>query len=562
MKISIDKLEDILVRPGHISKDDFISAEKEANEQKRDIADILVEKGLIKDEQLGRLIAELLNFPFIVLRKEKIDEKVLGIIPELVARTRGVIAFFEDENTIKIGMIDPGDLEIIHNIEKKTGKKVIPYFITNRDLVRNLARYKTGIKDELKNIINSLNSNIKEDKKNELNIKLVNLLLEYSYYNRASDIHIEPYKNKVVVRFRIDGILHQVFEMPKNLFDYILTRIKILSRMRTDEHMAAQDGKFQFRINEETVDIRVSIVPVTEGENIVMRLLSAKQRQISLFNLGLSSNNLSKIKHAMHIPHGMILVVGPTGSGKTTTLYEILKKLNTKEVHISTIEDPVEYDIEGVSQIQVNPKTNLTFAKGLRAIVRQDPDIIMVGEIRDPETASIAINSALTGHLVLSTMHANNSAAALPRLLDMGIEPFLIASTINVVISQRLVRKICEKCRFSYTISKEEALIIKNDKSIRNILKSKGKNNINSLILYKGKGCKACAGTGYSGRIGIFEVLEMSSRLKKMIIDRASSDEILDIAQKEGMTTMLEDGINKIFTGITTLSEILRATKL
>ncbi len=561
MIISAKKLEEALVRPGYISKDDFSSAVKEAKKTKKDITDVLIDRELIKDEQLGRIIAEALGFPFVVLSKEKIKSNVLRIIPELVARSRNVIAFSEDENTIKIGITNPKDLEIIHNIEKKTGKHVLPYLATKRDLRKNLTRYKSKIKEEIKDIIVSLGSNISEEEKNKLNIKLVKLLLEYGYYNRASDIHVEPHESKVVVRFRIDGILHKVIEMPKNLLDYILARIKILAKMKTDEHMSAQDGKFQFRVNEENIDVRVSIIPVTKGENIVMRLLSAQQRQISLQNLGLSSDDLDKIKRAIRLPYGMILVVGPTGSGKTTTIYEILKKLNTKEVHISTIEDPVEYDIEGISQIQVNPKTNLTFAKGLRAIVRQDPDIIMVGEIRDPETANIAINSALTGHLILSTMHANNSATTFPRLLDMGIEPFLISSTINLVIAQRLVRKVCEKCRFSYTISEEELLIIKKDKNISDILKAKNK-DINSLTLYKGKGCEICAGTGYSGRIGIFEVLEMTPQLKKLIINKSSSDKILKAAKREGMTTMLEDGIDKVFTGLTTLSEVLRVTKL
>ncbi len=562
MLFSVDKLNEILVKPGYISKEDFASAQKEAKEQKKDLLDVLVDKGLIKDEYLGRVLAQALDIPFIVLAREKIEPEVLKIVPELVARCRGIIAFATTDLELKLGMVDPGDLEILHNIEKTSGKKVIPYLITKKDLHNNLGRYKLDLKERLQKIINKLGSAISEEEKNKLNIDFVNLLLEYAYYNRASDVHIEPYEEKTVVRFRIDGILHQVLEFPKRLHDYFLTRIKILSRMRTDEHMAAQDGKFQFKLPEETVDVRVSVVPIAQGENIVMRLLSARQKQLNLSNLGLSRFNLSRIKKAIKNPHGMVLVVGPTGSGKTTTLYEILKKLNTREVHIATIEDPVEYDIEGVSQIQVNTKTNLSFSEGLRAIVRQDPDIIMVGEIRDTETARIAVNSALTGHLVLSTLHANNSAAALPRLLDMGVEPFLIASTINVIISQRLVRKICEKCRFSYQISPQEVSLIKQDKNIQNILKKEEVKNIKSITLYKGSGCEACANTGYSGRIGIFEVLELDPKIKELIVNKASSEQIKKEAEKKGFVTILEDGFDKIFTGITTLSEVLRVTKL
>ena len=423
-------------------------------------------------------------------------------------------------------------------------------------------KYKLSLKDEFNNFLKRLqDKTITREARDEIFIKTVDMLLAYGYHGKASDIHIEPYSKKIMIRFRIDGIMHDALKIPKELSDFIVTRIKVLSKMRTDEHRSAQDGKFRYKIEKETIDIRVSVVPVTQGENIVMRLLSAESQQINLSTLGLSDKNLNKVNQAITKPHGMILVTGPTGSGKTTTLYAAMKTLNKREVHIATIEDPVEYDIEGISQIQVNSKTNLTFAKGLRAIVRQDPDVIMVGEIRDKETAGIAVNSAMTGHLVLSTLHTNDAATTLPRLLNMEIEPFLVASTVNLVIAQRLVRKICEKCRVSYSLSDEEKKIIKNEPNIYAIVKSKGYDNLDKLRLYKGEGCKICGGTGYQERIGIFEVLEMSEDIKRLILKSASSNEIAQAARNEGMTTMFEDGIENALNGITTLHEILRVTK-
>jgi type II secretory ATPase GspE/PulE/Tfp pilus assembly ATPase PilB-like protein len=331
--------------------------------------------------------------------------------------------------------------------------------------------------------------------------------------------------------------------------------------MRTDEHQKAQDGKFRFNVGSETIDIRVSIVPVTQGENVVMRLLSSSNRRFGLADLGLNDNNLEILRKAMKNPHGMILVTGPTGSGKTTTLYAIINILNKRNIHIATIEDPVEYDIESVTQIQVNSKTNLTFAKGLRALVRQDPDIIMVGEIRDEETADIAVNSAMTGHLVLSTLHTNDAATAIPRFLDMGVEPFLIASTVNIVIAQRLVREICPKCRISYQPTHEESLMVEGNPGAKAIFKAKAGKDFSKLRLYKGAGCKICGQTGYSGRIGIFEILEMTEDIKKLVVSRASSDDIMSVAiKKNKMTTMLEDGIEKVLAGETTMEEVLRVT--
>lgn len=562
MSISSDKLRELLVEPGHVSKADFETSVKASEKQKKDLADVLIEKDLIKDDQLGRLIAEDAGWRFIDLSQEKLEEQVLNLIPELVARSKGVIAFARSEQGLKVGMTDPGDLEIRHFIQKRTGEKVFPYFITKQDLHNALFAYQPSLEREFDKILKQLrDKSLSRAQRDEAMVKMVDTILMYGYQNKASDVHIEPYLNKVMIRFRIDGVMNEVLSLSKDLLGSIVTRIKILSKMRIDEHRAAQDGKFRFNVKDGIVDVRVSVVPVVEGENVVMRILSIKSRQFSLRDLGLSFFNLEKVKRAIEHPHGMILVTGPTGSGKTTTLYAVLKILNTRDVHISTIEDPVEYDIQGVSQIQVNPKTNLTFSKGLRAIVRQDPDIIMVGEIRDRETAGIAVNSALTGHLVLSTLHTNDAATTLPRLLDMRIQPFLVASTVNVAIAQRLVRKICMKCRYSCKLTNEEKTVIKKEPRLLNILKSKGYTNLNKITLYNGKGCKVCARTGYAGRVGLFEVLEMTEDIKALILERASSDQLMKAAIENGMVTMLQDGIEKAFNGITSLQEVLRVTR-
>jgi len=562
MQITDSKLKEMLVQSGLIAEADFDSAAKEAREQAKNLADLLVEKDLIRDNQLNQLIANEFNVSYVNLQQEKIDEAVLNLVLELVAKRKGVIAFARDKEGIKVGMTNPGDLEMVHLLQKQFGDKVIPYYTGQKDIVESLVLYKSSLQEEFSKIISEINDKKKaKEDHDDLFIKLVDLLLQYGYQNKASDIHIEPYARETLVRFRIDGIMHDVLEIPKNLSDFIIARIKIMAKMRTDEHRSAQDGKLVFKSGDDKIDVRVSIVPVTQGENLVLRVLADKNRRFSLNDLGINDKDLVKINQAIRNPHGMILVTGPTGSGKTTTLYAILKILNKREVHIATIEDPVEYDIEGVSQIQVDTKTNLTFAKGLRAIVRQDPDIIMVGEIRDEETAGIAINSALTGHLVLSTLHTNDAPTTIPRLLDMGIEPFLAASTVNVVIAQRLVRVICEKCRSAYAISEEEKNIIKSDPNLLKYFKDRGHNNLDKILFYKGNGCKVCSNTGFSGRLGVFEILEMTDKIREQIVKNSSSGEIMKIARSQGMTTMLEDGIEKVFNGITTFSEVFRVTR-
>jgi len=560
MKISPEKFKKILVEPEFISEKDFESALKKAQEENRPTEEILLEEGLISDEDLGRLIAEELNFPFIDLRKEGISDEVLKIIPEIVAKTQEVIVFDKTKKGLKVAMANPENYEMVKWLEKKTGEEIEVYYATSSSIRETLRFYRKGIKEEFADIVKTQLEKIKETEAKVEDvpiIRIVDTIIEYAYENRASDIHIEPLEKETRVRFRIDGILHNVVTLPKSIHSLIVARVKVLSKLRTDEHFAAQDGKFVAKFGKERFDIRVSIMPITEGENVVMRLLSERVRRFNLEDLGLSKKDLEKVEIAIDKPYGMILATGPTGCGKTTTLYGILKILNKVEVNISTIEDPVEYDIEGVNQIQVNLKTNITFANGLRSIVRQDPDIIMVGEIRDPETAGIAINAAMTGHLVLSTMHANTAATNLPRLIDMRIEPFLVASSVNVIIAQRLIRKICTKCRESYEITKDKLREMNlSEDLIEKIFKKEKK-----IRVFHGKGCKACVDTGFSGRIGIFEILEMKDNIQKLIMEKANANQIQAQAIENGMTTMLEDGINKALVGVTTIEEIIRATK-
>jgi type II secretory ATPase GspE/PulE/Tfp pilus assembly ATPase PilB-like protein len=387
--------------------------------------------------------------------------------------------------------------------------------------------------------------------------KIVDVLIDAAYQDKASDIHIEPEEKQSLIRVRIDGVLHEVLRVPKVLHDRIITRIKVLSGLRTDEHMSAQDGKMRMALEEENLDIRVSIIPIAEGEKAVLRLLSSRSREYTLVDLGMNEADLKKVNAAYNKSYGMILSTGPTGSGKTTSIYAILKILNTREKNITTIEDPVEYRIRGANQVQVNAKTNLTFANGLRSILRQDPNIIFVGEIRDSETAGIAVNAALTGHLVLSTLHTNDAATAIPRLSDMKVEPFLVASTVNIIIAQRLVRKICDMCKTTVTMTQEELKKHLPEETIKRHFGDEA-----TLKLYKGKGCKICHNTGYNGRLGVFEVLEVSKDVRKLISEHSDSDEINKKALEEGMTTMLDDGLDKVKRGLTSIEEVVRVTKV
>ena len=551
------RLYDVLQELGVVNKrllDEAMGKSQQAGES---LGEILLDMGGIDDDHLGQIVSDLVGVPLVKLKSVAIDDKILRIVPEIVARKYKIIAFERDEKGLKLAMVNPRDIEVASFIAKKVGEPVFPLLATERDIGQALGLYK---KDLQKSVAEMLAESValagKGGEQEAPVTRIVEQLITYAYANRASDIHIEPEKTQSIVRFRIDGVLHDVLVLPKNIHAQVVSKVKISAKLRTDEKMAAQDGKMQFSMPEEELDIRVSIVPIVNGEKVVMRLLSSKSRLFTLTDLGMSDRDLEKVNRGFTRPYGMVLSTGPTGSGKTTTIYSILKIVNTRDVNIATIEDPVEYDIEGINQIQVNPKTNLTFADGLRAILRQDPNVIFVGEIRDEETAGIAVNSAMTGHLVLSTLHTNDAATTLPRLMDMGIEPYLVASTVNVIVGQRLVRKICEKCRFSEEIDVDQ---LTEHFPIKLVAQYFG--NKKMLRVYRGKGCPVCHKSGYIGRIGIFEVMEMTEGLRELIMAKENADNIEARAVKEGMTTMVEDGLTKIRQGLTTVDEVLRVTK-
>jgi len=521
-----------------------------AEAEEGNLGEVLLERDLISDENLGRIAAGLAGKPLVRLTGVgQPGEEVLRIVPEVVARDQRVVVFEAGKEGIKLAMNDPRNTELAGFVAKKTGEKVGVYYATPRDLEQALTWYKQNLQQTFDEMLAEQVKLAKSEADWEAPVaKMVDLLIEYAHGNRASDIHIEPEREEAVVRFRVDGALHDVLKLPASMHEQVVSKIKVASKLRTDERLSAQDGKMQAQVPGEELDIRVSVVPVVHGEKVVMRLLSSKARQFSLADLGMTEKDLGKVKEGFGRPYGMVLSTGPTGSGKTTTIYTILKILNVRDVNIATIEDPVEYDLEGINQIQVNPKTNLTFASGLRAILRQDPNVIFVGEIRDKETADIAVNSAMTGHMVLSTLHTNDAATTLPRLLDMDIEPFLVASTANVIVGQRLVRRICEKCRVSQELAAEEVAKFFPGKAEK-------------MRVYKGKGCAVCRETGYTGRVGIFEVLVVTEKIKEMIMARIDAGQIKKQAVVEGMTTMMEDGLDKVEKGITTIEEVLRATR-
>ena len=552
-KILYNTLQELKIIPA----DTLTKLYKESVKAKVSFSTLLLKKELITDENLGQIIADLMGTPFVSLSKTAIPNRILSIVPEEVAKKEFVIIFDQDKDGFKLATPNPENKEMFEMLSRKTGHKINVYYATQKDLEDTLNLYKKDLQRTFNQLIREgfLRGDSKEDDSAPIT-KILDLLLESAFDDKASDIHIEPEEDKSVVRFRIDGVLHDVLNINRDLHDQIISRIKVLSRLRTDEHLSAQDGKMRFETPRENLDIRVSIVPIVNGEKSVLRLLSSTSRQFSLIELGISGKDLEKVKRGFLKPYGMILATGPTGSGKTTSIYAILKILNTREKNIATIEDPVEYDIDGVNQIQVNAKTNLTFAEGLKSILRQDPDIIFVGEIRDEDTADIAINSAMTGHLVLSTLHTNDAATSLPRLIDMKIEPFLVASTVNIIIAQRLVRRICNRCRVSYIEDREKLASLFDKVTIDKSFSPTGE-----IRLYHGKGCLVCHHTGYVGRVGIFEVLEVNEEIRKLIDQKVDSDVIKGQAIKEGMITMLEDGLNKVKQGITTLEEVLRATR-
>ena len=557
-------LKEILIKNRKIDEERFNVLQKESEDKKLPLETILVQRGVIKDEDLGKLISQHLGYPLISLQKAHIvaiTPELLSYIPEVVAFSQQAI-FFEktEEGNLKLATANPGNYEFIKQLEQKIGKKIEVYYATPFNLDSALRRFRGDLKYEVMQLIE------KSEKKplllEEAIVRLVNLFIEYAYVNQATDIHITPLIDVASVRFRIDGILYKVVEYPLNLHERISSRIKILSRLRIDERAAPQDGRFSYLIKGENIDVRVSTVPVSQGENVVLRLLGQRGKKFFLNEIGFSGENLRKVEKAAKGSWGMIISAGPTGSGKTTTMYAILHSLNRPEVNIMTIEDPVEYKIEGIQQIQVNPKKEITFVSGLRSIVRQDPDVVLVGEIRDEETTQIAINSAMTGHLVLSTIHGNDAATALIRLIEMGAEPFLVASAVSLIISQRLVRKSCLYCSRRVDLSIKEIETISNEPELLEAIKNiSGKKELSQVQVHKGKGCKFCDDTGYAGRIGIFEVMPITAEIQKLVVGRIASREIREKAIMQGMSSMIYDGANKIIAGVTTPEEIIKTLK-
>lgn len=517
----------------------------------------IIEKGVLTDAKLGKIIALSLKLPYIVVSRTIIPEEIFHIIPEKIAHKHKIVLFAEDQKTISIATSQPGNKDLITNIAKKTSKKPIIYFATENDIDTTLQMYRKSLQEACDELVREELGSTSILTNDAPIIKIVDLLLAYAYRDKASDVHIEAEEENTLVRFRVDSILQDVLVLDKGLHSSIVTRIKVLAHLRTDEHLDAQDGKMRITIDDEQVDIRISVMPTTEGEKIVMRLLSSRFKSFSLSDLGMRNDDLEKIYEAINKSYGCVLATGPTGSGKTTSIYALLKILNTRDRNIMTIEDPVEYRVKGVNHIPVNPRAGLTFANGLRSILRQDPNVIFVGEIRDSETADIAVNAALTGHLVLSTLHTNDAATALPRLIDMKVEPFLIASTVNVIVAQRLVRKICDVCKEETHLDRK---LMRKDISSSMLDKYFGKKE--QLVMYRGTGCKICHDTGFFGRVGLFEVLEISDKIRQLIIEKADAGMIRKQAIVEGMVPMLDDGLAKVAEGTTTLEEILRVIKV
>ena len=579
MKVYPEQLKAFLLDAGLIKEAQFDVAQKKAENTHQKVGDLLVSEGLISEGELIKLEAYILGIPFVNLEKETILPEVLKIVPEPIARSHNIIAFRKKGNNLEVAMLDPEDLRTIEFIKKKEpGLKILPR-LTTPDSIKNVLRqYQKTLEVEFGEIIKkevgeirSIREEEKTEEKEELLkvakelpvIKIVDTLMKHAILQRASDIHIEPQEKEVIVRYRIDGILHDAMTLPKAVSSGIVARIKVLSNLKLDEHRLPQDGRFKIETEDYKYSVRVSALPVFDGEKIVMRLLSETTKALTLEALGLMGESLERAQESLRRPVGMILVTGPTGSGKTTSLYAMVEILNTPDVNISTIEDPIEYRMPRVNQTQVNSKIGLTFASGLRTLVRQDPDILMVGEIRDEETVNLAINAALTGHLVLSTLHTNDAAGTLPRLIDMKAEPFLIASTLNVIIAQRLVRKLCKE-KEKYTLKDAEIKDLRKYCDLDSILKIlkeekivKPKTLFKDVVFYRPKLTKECL-EGYTGRVGIFEVLPVTETIKELIVKKATSDQIMVQAQKEGMRTMIEDGFVKAAQGITSIEEVLR----
>lgn len=591
MQISDSTVEKLLTGAGKITPTQLEEFKKTADHARQPLQYIALQTKVVSEVELTKLYADYAHIPFITVNPRDITSDVLNKIPERIATQYQAVLFKIDEDgTMHLAMDDPDDVQAVDFIQKEIGENTKIYIATHDNILACLENYKGDVNEKLNDVIDiQREEDGGEQRVTEEEVaedspvaQTINLLLEYAIRSSASDIHIEPREGYVQVRYRIDGVLKEVNHLPRNVLGSLISRIKILANLKIDEHRVPQDGRFKIKVAGKPYALRVSTLPISDGEKVVMRILDESNDAVTLESLGYWGKSLQAITEALAEPNGVILVTGPTGSGKSTSLFSILNILNTPSVNISTIEDPVEYKISGVNQTQTNPKAGMTFASGLRALLRQDPNIIMVGEIRDGETANLGIQAALTGHLVFSTLHTNNAATTLPRLLDMGIEPFLIASTVRVVVGQRLVRRLCMNCREHYTPTTEqlqafnksfhldsETLPIIHQLDI--MAKNQGigtdtditttESGVTMLWKASQQGCDECSNTGYRGRIGIYEVLINSAAIQRLIVASATSAQIQTQAILEGMITMQTDGLVKALRGQSTIEEVLRVTK-
>ena len=579
VRIKDEQLKRFVIDSGLLPRKDLESAEKKALEQNVPVSTVLVNEGSISIDDLRRIESYVLGIPFISLAEKKVDFEVLSLIPEPIARTHNIIAFKKHDDALEVAMLDTADLPAIDFIKKKVGLKILPRLTDTESMKSVLRQYQKTLKDEFGDIIVKETDALKiiaeesGEEKSEEDLKkmaedlpvvrIVDTLLRHAIIQNASDIHIEPAENEIIVRYRIDGILHDAMTLPRHAGSTIVARIKVLSNLKLDEKRLPQDGRFKMEMEGQKVAFRVSVLPVYYGEKIVMRLLRESRSGFNLEGIGFHGSGLERIHEATKATSGIILITGPTGSGKTTTLYTVLDILNTPDVNVSTIEDPIEYQMARINQTQVKPEIGFTFAAGLRSLMRQDPDVIMVGEIRDEETASLAINAALTGHMVLATVHTNSASATVARLIDMGSEAFLLVSTLKVVIGQRLVRKIADN-KEQYNLSDDEYANLSKHIDFERVLEAlkeekvvDGRATWRTIPFFRPKGATE-SDDGYKGRVGIHEVLPVNSTIKELIMKNATAADIEKQAKSEGMLTMLEDGIMKAARGITSIEEVLR----
>ncbi len=557
------KFGELLFHKGILSKAQLLEVFNFKKHNNEELSQIIINKGFAEDEDVIDCLAEVLNIPFVQLHDYAVDPAVLEIVPKELSIKHKVFPVFKIENSMTIAMVNPGDVQAIDRLHRETGYEIEPAVSLERDVMKAIETHYEGAKEidsSLDEVIQDIQNEKPEkeettsaDKLKQLSaetpvVKLVNLMLSQAIMERASDIHIEPEEKTLQVRYRVDGILHDSLAPPKHLQAAIISRVKILADLDIAESRIPQDGRFQILVNGREIDFRVSTLPTVYGENIVLRILDKSSLMLNLEDLGMEEEAYKKLQGMISSSYGVILVSGPTGSGKTTTLYSILHGLNTPDKNIITVEDPVEYRLNRIRQAQVNVKAGLTFATGLRAILRQDPDILMVGEIRDSETAKIAIESALTGHLVLSTIHTNDAPGGLTRLTEMGIEPFLSASAIIGIIAQRLVRKLCDNCKVSYK------------PTASNLSKLRIKGGIKGVKFYRAEGCFQCRNTGYKGRNGIYEIMAVDEEIRELTLNGASADQIKRAATKNGMRNLRYDGIRKAMQGMTSVEEVLRIT--